>query len=63
MHRHPESSLGGGVASQVDVALVAAAIGDPSKNVDEVLVRAAAVDSFRRSAGIACDWQLWGRTH
>ena len=62
MHRCPEWIPRGRVASQVDVALAAAAVGDPSKNVDEVLVRAPAVESFGWSARVARDRQLWGRT-
>ena len=62
MHRRPDSLSRGRVASQVDVALAAAAVGDPSKNVDEVLVRAPAVESFGRSARVARNRQLWGRT-
>ena len=62
MCRCPELIPRGGVASQVDVALAAAAVGDPSKNVDEVLVRAPAVESFGRSARVASSRQLWGRT-
>ena len=62
MHRCPDSLSRGRVASQVDVALAAAAVGDPSENVDEVLIRAAAVESFGRSARGASSRQLWGRT-
>ena len=62
MHRRPDSLSRGRVASQVDVALAAAAVGDPSENVDEVLVRAPAVESFGWSARVARNRQLWGRT-
>ena len=63
MHRCPDSLSRGRVASQVDVALAAAAVGDASENVDEVLVRAPAVESFRRSTRVARNRQLRGRTH
>ena len=62
MYRCPDSLSRGRVASQVDVALAAAAVGDPSNNVDKVLVGTAAVESFGWSARVARDRQLWGRT-
>ena len=53
VHRPPKSQ--GRVTGHVNVALAATALGNASKNVNEVLVRAAATKGVRGSAGVTSD--------